>query len=359
MAIDDTRRQWRNFQDQIIENHGDIKGARILCALTRDDPMRDCNGRKIAIVVDSSSSNAKSDPNNLRISAAVEINNHLISAAEARYPTSKPDLVTVVDFDSAARVVYRLGDPAGAHFSGIDSNGGKSIAAGISAAIYEITADTRYTTRDRSGIIVLTDGEGNDSAAQLFQMARASLHGIRVGFGFLDAVFFNGLESRGTSVSASNDIPLAVLEMGGVYSTIDSPEAQKAFVELVLSQGLTGSDAGSDAMPLTKGLGIVGMVPGGNRTSYYRYVAKAGEDATVSLAARSACVFNAELVDVAGGAFEDVKVLEYTAGADMTLGLAITATVSSGAADGEGAEEPKCVFSVQLAGGDALSAQSV
>lgn len=42
LAIIDTRRQWDGFRKALIVLHGDSQGQRIACAMTRDDPVRDC-----------------------------------------------------------------------------------------------------------------------------------------------------------------------------------------------------------------------------------------------------------------------------------------------------------------------------
>ncbi|MFC5724838.1 CinY protein [Streptomyces gamaensis] len=41
-AIAETQRQWRDFQAQLKEAYGQEKGARIVCALTHDNPVADC-----------------------------------------------------------------------------------------------------------------------------------------------------------------------------------------------------------------------------------------------------------------------------------------------------------------------------
>jgi Mg-chelatase subunit ChlD len=114
-------------------------------------------GRKIGIVIDSSGSMTSTDPRNLRITAGQAINAALITAASAG-ANGHPDLVTVIDFDSNVNVVYPLGDPASASFTGIDSSGGTHISLGVEAAIDQITANTSPTAHV-SGIVVLTDGE--------------------------------------------------------------------------------------------------------------------------------------------------------------------------------------------------------
>ncbi|MFF7023177.1 hypothetical protein ACFY97_19505 [Streptomyces klenkii] len=41
-AIAETRRQWRDFQQQLKAVHGVREGSRIACALTHDAPVTDC-----------------------------------------------------------------------------------------------------------------------------------------------------------------------------------------------------------------------------------------------------------------------------------------------------------------------------
>lgn len=117
--------------------------------------------RKIAIVIDSSGSMSSSDPEDLRLAAGRALNDWLITKDEATNG-KKSDLVTVVDFDDVATVLYPLGDPGSAanrSFSGIDASGGTYIAGGVEAAIGELTKGGSGDTASRSGIIVFTDGE--------------------------------------------------------------------------------------------------------------------------------------------------------------------------------------------------------
>ncbi|KAK4198697.1 hypothetical protein QBC40DRAFT_350041 [Triangularia verruculosa] len=354
LALVDTQRQWRHFRNRLVEIHGEEKGARIVCALTRDDPEKECNGRKVAIVVDSSGSNDWTDPNNLRIAAARAINEELISQAEATDSNAKPDLVTVVDFDEQARIVYPLGDPANAHFSGIDSSGGTNIAAGIRLAIDEITGDDRYDTRGRSGIIVLTDGDDPYYGDRLAQLARAYLLGIKVSFGFLWPVAIpvtNPKVKRDGTLARrqaqTSEMLAAVLKTGGSYATIDSPEAQQAFVELLKSSGFSSADDGSSVTHLRKGLRIAGLINTVIPAAYYNYNANAGEDITIDVQSLS-CTIDAVLLNVATGTVVGNNTsissasgqLKYTAPLNQLLELAILNSDSA----------TECVFEVQLAG---------
>ena len=93
MAIKDTKRQWLYLRDAIRKEYEAQQANLIICALTRDDPVKSCQGRKIAIVIDSSGSNQETDPSNLRIAAAQSFNNMLTTAANAG-DDGKPDFVT-------------------------------------------------------------------------------------------------------------------------------------------------------------------------------------------------------------------------------------------------------------------------
>lgn len=184
-AITETKRQWADQRAAIVREHGEKRGALMVCALTRDDPVKDCQARKLGIVIDSSGSNQETDPANLRVAAAQAFNASLVTEAQAG--SGEPaDLSTVIDFDSSARVVSPLADPGQASFAGIDSEGGTNIGSGVSAAINELTRDPNdEPTKDRTGIVVLTDGM--DSAPEALQaaLAQAATLGIRVSFGFL------------------------------------------------------------------------------------------------------------------------------------------------------------------------------
>jgi Mg-chelatase subunit ChlD len=117
--------------------------------------------RKIAIVIDSSGSMTENDPNNLRLTAGEDLDNWLISVNEAT-GNKKADLVTVIDFDDTVNIDYPLGNPgdaANSAISAIDADGGTYIAGGVTAAITQLTSSGSGSTKDRSGIIVLTDGE--------------------------------------------------------------------------------------------------------------------------------------------------------------------------------------------------------
>jgi len=50
-AITESRRQWQDFGSDLVDRYGRDKGRRMICALTRDDPVHDCRGWATSSVV--------------------------------------------------------------------------------------------------------------------------------------------------------------------------------------------------------------------------------------------------------------------------------------------------------------------
>jgi hypothetical protein len=252
-AIADTRRQWADLRSRILTAYGPRRGGLMVCAVTHDDPVRDGQGRDLAIVIDSSGSNTDTDPGFLRVAAGQQFNASLTTAAAAG-PDARPDRSAVIDFDISATVLSPLADPSAASFAGIDASGGTNIGSGVAAALGVLTADANEV-RDRAGIVVLTDGMDNSPGGLESALASAQSLGIRVSFGFLAppanpvppsvraAGVPRGATTRQAPASAPPvDLVRAIDATGGVYSTINSAEAQRAFVQLVNANGATNLD---------------------------------------------------------------------------------------------------------------------
>jgi hypothetical protein len=278
----------------------------MICALTRDDPVTACQGRKVAIVIDSSGSNLTTDPGNRRILAAMTFNAGLASAAEVG-TSGVPDRSAVVDFDSGARLVFPLGDPDAASFAGIDSSGGTNIAAGVSAGLAELTKDPQDPTGDRSGILVFTDGQDSDRTALIAAVRAATAAGVRVSFGFLapPSSAASASTARAQAQAAPPpDLVQAILESGGVFSTIDSAEAQEAFVELVGSRGVTALDdpnGAGDGGSIAPGVGVTGLAGPGPDRDPYAFRSTPGRLLTVTARTLSGGPVAVEAHDVAAG----------------------------------------------------------
>jgi hypothetical protein len=304
-AIAEARRQWADLADEIVTTYGPTKGNLMICAITHDDPMKDCTGRLLAIVVDSSGSNTETDPSNLRITAAQAFNDGLVSQAEAK-PDERPDQSASVDFDDSAQLLSPLGDPSRTSFAGIDSSGGTDIGSGVSLAITELTKDPAVDPRDRGGIVVLTDGQDGGSSLP-GALADAAAKGIRVSFGFLSpppnpVATVSAATAHAAQAAQQQDLPdylPAILATGGSYAIIDSAAAQRSFVDLAAKNGITNLDdpSGSAAGgPLVTGLASAGLATAAPAT--WSYSLRPGGVAEIKLQAAAGSALSAVVRDV-------------------------------------------------------------
>ncbi|KAF2192113.1 hypothetical protein K469DRAFT_554604, partial [Zopfia rhizophila CBS 207.26] len=238
-------------------------------------------GRKIAIVIDESDSMETNDPWDLRIDAGRAINDWLISSGEAG-GGKKADLVSIIGFDDATRLLYPLGNPSGADkvFTQISERGGTFIAGGVDEAISELTKPGHDPTANNSAIVVLTDGNDSSASKLVESIDTAGQQGIRVSFGFLTG--------HGTSYQDPNVLS-AILGTGGMYATIDGATAQNAFVNLVIVHGLTDNDNPSprNSTTLYNGLSIA-FVLDDSGTNTLTYTAEARERLVFSIASVAA-----------------------------------------------------------------------
>ncbi|KAL8422241.1 hypothetical protein RB596_002834 [Gaeumannomyces avenae] len=272
-------------------------------------------GRKVAIVLDSSGSMSTTDPSRLRVVAGKALNNQLVPSSAAT-GGKQADVVTVVDFDSSARVIYPLGDPAqaGSSFDKIDSSGGTFIADGVKKATAELTKPGNDPTADRSGIVVLTDGEDSDTKGLIAAIEAARAAGIRVSFGFLAP----------TAGAFKPDLLSAILKTGGSYASFATADAIQSWLFLILSNGITASDrpgsGSASSQPLLPGI-TVAKLSGGGQSVAFSYAAQAGEQLVFSVSSLSAQELSAELSAEGGGSGSVV-------GKNSTTARSKTATVA-------------------------------
>ena len=295
-------------------------------------------GRKIGIVIDASGSMSNSDPDDVRLDAAKGLADILVSPSEAT--DDKPaDLLTVVQFSGRARVLYELGDPAGAT-SAIErpfGGGGTFIGGGVKAAIDELAKEG--ATANRTGIVVLTDGKDGPSTLvpeTIGEIERAGKLGIRVSFGFLQVLPEGTDLSSGLVGNQDPGIQNAVLQTGGSMATINTASNFAAFLAQILSTGLTGDDSSSgDQGSLFSGLTTTAQLSGTGSNSF-KYDARAGESLNVTVRTvddATTLVLKATLrdlgsdTDIATAETDDtgLAVLNYTASADTALEVAVTA----------------------------------
>ena len=314
-AIADTRRQWADLRSQILTAYGPRRGGLMVCAVTHDDPVKDCQGRDLAIVIDSSGSNTDTDPGFLRVIAGQQFNASLTTAAAAGVD-ARPDRSAVIDFDSSATVLSPLADPSAASFGGIDASGGTNIGSGVQAALGVLTADANEV-RNRAGIVVLTDGMDNSPGALGSALATAASLGIRVSFGFLApppnpvapavraAATGDAHRLRQAGAGPPIDIVRAIDATGGVYSTINSAEAQRAFVSLVNANGATNLDdpfGSDDDGALAAGLARTARIAGPQDIDRFTFLGERGRRLVVTVTPLEGQTLTASALDLPTGA---------------------------------------------------------
>jgi von Willebrand factor type A domain len=291
-AMDDTADKWAIFRERLVAVHGAKKAALMICAIVRDDPVKDCQGRVIGLAIDSSGSNTGTDPQNLRITAGQSVATALVSKADAG-PTGTPDTLTVVDFDDSAAVIFAPGDPdaAGAAIGTIDSSGGTFIAGGITTALGAMTP--LGPPPGKSGIIVLTDGEDSNTSALVTAIVQAASRGVRVSFGFLSppgTSFERSRTANAASVKISHAVPAevqqAIINSGGVFGTISTAADQQTFVDLVQRRGLTAlddPDGADDGGAVALNVQVSGSLTSKDDRDTWTYRIAAGEGVKATL----------------------------------------------------------------------------
>ncbi|KAK3358111.1 hypothetical protein B0T25DRAFT_590131 [Lasiosphaeria hispida] len=286
-------------------------------------------GRKVGIVIDASNSMEYNDPENLRLEAAHRLNIELVRASTAVGGQS-PDLVSVVQFNDSADLLYPLGDPSGASASilGIVPKGGTFIGRGVQTATDDLTKPGSGLTAGRTAIVVLTDGVDDPSSrvgTTISEIRRASDLGIRISFGFL-------------SVDATDqdpDIVSTVVASGGTFSILSDPDSIRRFVAQVFLKGLTATGLAGPTR-LLPGITVAATLPQ-TGASTFLYAARAGEALNVSVRVTGGLSLRVVLrdartdVDLASAVTGDasIAVAQYTAPSAMDITILVTATGAS------------------------------
>jgi len=305
-AIAETRRQWEDLRQQIVTAYGPQRGALMICAITRDDPVKDCQGRRLAIVIDSSGSNEETDPSGLRVAAGLAFNASLVTEADAQSKGGQPDKSAVVSFESGATLLSPLADPSMANFTGIGAYGGTCIACGINTAHSVLLAGSagEEPPLNRDGIVVLTDGQDEDVSAIIAEIEAAAAEGIRTSIGFLSPPPSPVPAARVSARPAGERAALASLfeeerlepdpalvsaiqASGGIAATISSAQAQRSFVDVVLANGLTAVDdpnGTDDGGILAIGIQVRGRIEPRSDSDTWSYTPHPKERVRVTLA---------------------------------------------------------------------------
>ncbi|EJT45944.1 CinY protein [Trichosporon asahii var. asahii CBS 2479] len=200
-AVLESRRQWADFRQKLIDTYGPTRGRLMICALTRDQPQRDCGGgRSVALVLDGSSAAGVGDA--------------------LKNKTQSTDRVGVFDGRGAFSA---FGSDAK-----LESLQGGSLANGLRLAV-----DTLNGTK--TDHIVLVSSE--DSADVIEHVQAAKKKGIRVSYGLLTEKsksrrslrFWRRADPPQTAVAA------AVLSTGGTYAVLADSGQKGTFAQHVFA----------------------------------------------------------------------------------------------------------------------------
>lgn len=238
------------------------------------------------------------DINNVRLVAAYALVKTLVSTTIASQRGLQPDTVSIVDFSEKddTNVIYPLGDPSGVTedtFVKIQLRGGTSIGSGIKAALDELTKPGTGDTKDRSGIVVFTDGK-DDPPDELVpitvsEIKRAAEMGVRVSFGFLKpkpSVTTDASDTELVPETATQGQDLrivdAILAVSGTMADVDTAGHLENYLKHQFSKGMTGIDQKGAAIALFPGVSTSERIRTAG-TSMFGYTATAGETFNITV----------------------------------------------------------------------------
>lgn len=243
-AIRSSRDAWESFRDEIRYRYGAVSGNLMICALIRDDPIKDCRNRTVVVAVDVSWRSSLNETSELEVSIARELNSRLTPHGL--------DKLALIEFDKSARLVYPMGYPQSATFGFSEPCGREAnLGNALKLAIGETVEAQPETFTDRGAILLLSTasrGGGLLSKNALAQVRRAAEEGIRVHHGCISTPKLTGghfANGKGSAeCDSDNRLLRGVLETGGVFAWITSrgPRTAGDFISLVMDRGLTATD---------------------------------------------------------------------------------------------------------------------
>jgi hypothetical protein len=242
-AIHHSREIWADLRDEIRQEYGTVVGNLIICALVRDDPVKSCRNRTLAIAVDNSLMSTVGDGIRMEEALAVEV--------RSRLSDQGLDHLALIGINNMAAVLhYQMGAPGHVTFDFPQPSGGLRVASGLELGIAETIYAQPETYTDRGTILLLTTGAESleFNTATLTQLQRASEEGIRVHYACISMPTHPD-ENHADHVlrkpcSPGDALVPAVLKTGGIAAFIDAPAARVPahFANLVVDRGLTATD---------------------------------------------------------------------------------------------------------------------
>jgi len=290
-AIKDSKRQWRYFREEIRRVYGTERGNIIICSLVRDNPAKDCYGRRIAIVRDGYGSiSGGNRVSQMQIPIIhwlrTELGGHEHDEGEGEGPTASN---TTKHKGWGGELQLPL--PETFRF---DKFPKLSISKGLDlgTSVFELIRNASDIPANKSAIVALSNIHDHHLNDQIAHIRRAGDEGIRVHLALLPPVArssFGPLAQKeyenSMAEARGEDLISAVLRSGGTYSILHHPSYVSAFLDHVVSCGLTQYDNARDtATHLFEGIAIADFVTPDTEPRRFSFDAHALDNVILSVA---------------------------------------------------------------------------
>ncbi|KAK4465906.1 hypothetical protein QBC42DRAFT_260637 [Cladorrhinum samala] len=311
-AVQASREAWGSLRDELRHRYGVVAGNLMICALVRDDPIKDCRTRTVAVALDSSQKSVDDGTLELEQKLAKELNSRLTMHGL--------DRVEVIYFSETPSVLYPLGYPDSARFEVVKPGGRANIGQAIEAAIDDSIAAQPETYTDRAAVVILTAGaERGDSPEDLRPLAehtldqvrRASREGIRIHYGCINPSSTQPPKPLNDEClpGAQGLIPL-VLKTGGTFAFLNPSSARitSDFINVVTHRGLAWTDEYlPDQTRLYPGISLAVLLDSETPSKSLFYPASAGERLNLTIRDRA---FEGQGTVAAGGGIFSVTLYD-------------------------------------------------
>ncbi|KAF2275290.1 uncharacterized protein EI97DRAFT_434507 [Westerdykella ornata] len=282
-AIKDSRRLWRHFREEIRRTYGTERGNIMVCALVRDNPNRDCYGRRIAFLRDA--------PKDINRVAEIQIPIHrwLLEELEGKAHDEGPD-----EGGTPQNATKSRGSSGELHgvvkYDEDNVLPGTSQGLDISSAIDDLLIHAGTIPANKSAIIALTTNRDLHLGDSIAEVWRAGDKGVRVHLGLLPPAQTAQQRSEDKTITAlsearAEDLMTAVLRTGGTYSVLHSRRSIPRLLDHVISRGLTQYDNARDTETLLlPGLSIGDYVTPAAEPRRFSFDAHAYDNVMVAVA---------------------------------------------------------------------------
>jgi hypothetical protein len=291
-AIRDSRRQWMYFREEIRRIYGTERGNIIICSLVRDNPAKDCYGRRIAIIRDHDVISRGNRVAQMQIPIAywlrTELEGHEHDEGEGEGPTATN---STKQMGWGGALQLPLSAVVGPRFDVLPN---LPISEGLDfrTSILELAKNATGVPANKSAIMALSSTHNHHLADQMSSIWRAGEDGIRVHLGLLpprSTSSFGPLRQAdveiGMDLAREEDLITAVLRTGGTYSILHHESYISSFLDHVISRGLTQYDNARDtATLLVEGLAIADYVTPDTEPRRYSFDAHALDNVILSVA---------------------------------------------------------------------------